>query len=248
MMEIPFYMGQEQSYESEIDIFSFTFFLLIVSSSFNVKADHGKVRIYHADRIQECVHPSLDRGGLVLYALLAGCDYCSVCFHLPLDFIANGTIQEGLPGCGPKLAAAVVSYGHAMGLCGVSPTKLRDLLPTLQNNIADTLRHDKHGLLGRCYPMLATKLPITFPNLPALEAYLYPLTSSFHLDTNLLMVSQLPDVPLLAELCQDLFGWQQESLFTKFRSLVWGGVIVRTLMAHVKTADQQEGQHANMKV
>lgn len=145
-------------------------------------------------------------------------------------------LQKGLQGCEVKIACRIARTGLGRTLLAAAEGHVdgvvKEFLVGWRKELRSKLRNDLDGKIGRRYPSLALRINEGFPSLDVLKLYVQPVTSSSLgrvLDNSTWILRQ-PDLGVMAQLCETLFGWaSEEVLHTKFRELVWPGAIFRSL-------------------
>ncbi|KAF9230510.1 PIN domain-like protein [Melanogaster broomeanus] len=190
------------------------------------------IKIYTEHAIAGCQAVHLTRADLVLMALVRSGDY-----------------NEGLPGCGIKIAHGLTKYKLAEPLLDAFSTMSRSefvgFLPGWRNTLRRVLRADPEGLLGRKYTDVASVIPDSFPDYGVLQSYVMPLTSfsssssssanrpcPYHIE------SRQPSLGALATLCERHF-WKAETIVVKMRATIWEGALVRLMCGLPKQLGDQ---------
>ncbi|KAF8054913.1 PIN domain-like protein [Lyophyllum atratum] len=181
-----------------------------------------RILLYDANSIEHSEGVKLTRGGLLLFALMAGGDY-----------------DPGISGCGPKTAHAMAKCGFGDALINAAMTMsgavLQDFLSSWRKDLQHELQSNSlRWMDGRCIS-IARKITDEFPDLTVLDNYLNPLTSWSPQctrkvpDTNEWR-SREPLIPLITAFCVRHFGWGRDGgLLKRFRSKLWEGVAFRIL-------------------
>ena len=136
------------------------------------------------------------------------------------------------------MAKALASGPLALSLyhstTNLSENNLRNYLVTWRLDLQNELLNDPHGVLGRKYPHLANKIPLTFPDPKVLQLYTHPLTSRIDLGSSARtsqlewLIPKLPNSVTLALLCDQYFGWGPDIL-NRLSTNVWDGYFIRQL-------------------
>ncbi|KAJ7705213.1 PIN domain-like protein [Mycena metata] len=175
--------------------------------------------IFTSESIENSV--SLDKCGLLLYALLLGGDY------------------------GPGLTGAGVTVAHALAAEGFGE-ELTDILISTdgierQGRLAvwrERLRHElqtnSSGRLAKRQFKLADTISESFPDVQVAELYLNPLTSRSPGFTGPMPTTQVwrprePSIVQLSAFCSAQFDWHGDELLKKLNSQLWPGVIFRMI-------------------
>lgn len=119
------------------------------------------VSVYRAE--ESGANVMLDRGGMVLFALLSGGDY----------------LPAGVPKCGPKLAAEIARAGFGADLLDIIAKKSKELKPDLdewRERLNYELSTNESGYFRSKHK--AVQIPDNFPDLQVLFDYTNPMTSS----------------------------------------------------------------------
>jgi Holliday junction resolvase YEN1 len=186
--------------------------------------------LYSATDLKNHPEIGLTRGGMILFALLAGGDYNSVCHlslfcHWPVE-----TSMKGLPNFGKVIA-------HAISRCDFGD-ELLDASQNLQNqDLAEFLMHWR----GRVNQELKTNsrgflkhrtslsVPEDFPETEVLRNYTNPICSKANNSVALRDRDQL-DLSRVGELCEEYFEWGYKSrIIERFRTLMWPSAIMHVL-------------------
>lgn len=181
-----------------------------------------RVLLYNADSIEHSDGVELTRGGMVLFALLAGGDY-----------------GPGILGCGKSTA-------HALALCGfgdtlldavtsMSGTALRTFLYGWRRDLQRELELNSKGYLDARSPAVARRITAKFPDLTILDMYVRPLTSwtvrsGCPIPSAAIWRIREPLIPHITAFCLQHFGWRRDSIIVKkFREKLWEGIAFRLL-------------------
>jgi Holliday junction resolvase YEN1 len=123
------------------------------------------VNLYRAERGEDGreANVPLDRGGMILFALMSGGDY----------------LPAGVPNCGPKLAAQIANAGFGADLVEIVYNKGADT-DTELNKWRERLRHElkenESGYFRKRHR--AVQIPDSFPDRKILSDYTHPIVSS----------------------------------------------------------------------
>ncbi|KAK7012767.1 PIN domain-like protein [Favolaschia claudopus] len=188
------------------------------------KTDRDSISVYTSRSILTTPSIGLTRGGLLVFALLAGGDY-----------------DPGCPGCGVKTAHAIArgplgdALWHAASRSPVPTAEFRDFLVQWKLNLCEEFRLDPHGYLGRTYKSIAQVISDTpnFPSAKVIFAYVHPVTSysrNHNLPRHQTWDVAKPDVAGLAGFCQQQFGWNASTLYAKFSKGLFYGVALQSLI------------------
>ncbi|GLB44254.1 putative PIN domain-like protein [Lyophyllum shimeji] len=204
-----------------------------------------RILLYTADSIEHSDGVKLTRGGLLLFALLAGGDY-----------------DPGIDGCGAKTAHALAECGFGDTLLdaanSMSGTAMQAFLYGWREELRSELESNSRGHLNRQSPELAQKITADFPNLAVLDSYLNPLTSWSLESPNKIpntadWRSREPMIPRITAFCVQHFGWGRNHAVVKhFRAKLWEGVAFRMvcspLIRYNSTTHKLATPMANMVV
>lgn len=146
------------------------------------------------------------------------------------------TIQTGLCGCGSAVAFALAKSELAISLydaaTNMSVEQLQDFLEAWRADLSRELSMDPHGYLGRRYQALAASIPHDFPDPTTVHLYTNPITSWSRGRADPQIPAwplQLPDLAVLAGLCDRFFSWGSE-IPAKFSANIWAGYCTRQLI------------------
>ena len=200
----------------------------VVGSS--VKDDGNHVVVFSATDFNL---PEIDltRGGLILIALLSGGDY-----H-----------QAGLSGCGPKVAHGLARCGFGDSLLSAARTltreDLQEYLVAWKKDLAEELRTNSRGVLGRRYNSLSKAIPEEFPDIDILMSYSNPITSETEGKVHKIKATwERPlDLGRIAHICELYFEWGVRHVIIKrFRTMIWPAAVLRFLRESVLEKDMQK--------
>ncbi|THU99900.1 PIN domain-like protein [Dendrothele bispora CBS 962.96] len=152
--------------------------------------------------------------GLLLFALLRGGDY-----------------GKGLNNCGKVIAYGLTktSLGSRLRMAAEDYTahQLRQHLDgKWRDDLMHQLEHDPHAFIGRKNPRLALSVPSHFPDTQTILRYTSPLISS----SRPLVATPDINVQRLSSLCEQLFGWDSETVINRFRKHVFPGICIHELL------------------
>ncbi|KAL2366522.1 hypothetical protein RJZ56_000567 [Blastomyces dermatitidis] len=141
----------------------------------------------------------LDRGGMILFALLSGGDY----------------LPAGVPKCGPKLAGEIVQAGFGNELLQAiegSPSEVAMKLGKWRERLQTELHENGEGYFRSKHKVV--QIPDNFPDLKVLRDYTHPVVSSAE-KLNEVRQSfkwdQAIDIEGLRNFVWKDFGWQHGS-------------------------------------
>ncbi|KAF9784713.1 hypothetical protein BJ322DRAFT_864126 [Thelephora terrestris] len=183
-------------------------------------------------RASEFSKPEIDltHGGLILIALLSGGDY-----H-----------QAGLSGCGPKVAHGLAKCGFGDSLLSAARTLsregLQEFLVTWKQDLAEELRTNSRGILGRKLGSLSKAIPEEFPDIDILMSYANPITSETEGKVHRIKLNwERPlDLGRIAHICELYFEWGVRHVIIKrFRTVIWPAAVFRFLRESVLEKDPQ---------
>ncbi|KAF9224643.1 hypothetical protein BS17DRAFT_880019 [Gyrodon lividus] len=154
--------------------------------------------------------------------------------------ISGGDYNEGIQGCGIKIAHGLSQYKLGKELLDaflkMQRTEFTCFLHGWRNDLRRVLDTDPDGFLGRKYTKLAGMIPDSFHDYSVLELYTKPLTIFSSCSDGLvggwcpyLIESRQPCLGMLATLCKWQFGWTDETTVAKMRATVWEGAAVRLM-------------------
>ncbi|KAJ7143370.1 hypothetical protein C8R43DRAFT_954149 [Mycena crocata] len=178
---------------------------------------------YNIEEIRDCSAVTLNRGGLMLIALLAGGKHSKVfCVTSSLKSNTDSGPAQGVAGCGKAIALSLARQGlgdalfHAAEM--LTGQSLRNFLTNWKATVADQLAHDPGVKRGRCYPLLAQKIvdDSTFPDPRVLQYYVHPLTSwsDGSIGPSAFLFHEI-NLSRFATLCESFFPWGTEPKITK---------------------------------
>ncbi|KAF7324057.1 Flap endonuclease GEN 1 [Mycena kentingensis (nom. inval.)] len=159
---------------------------------------------------------SLDRGGFLLVALMAGGDY-----------------DEGTPGCSAQIAYQLAQLGFGTRLLQILANYHGDArkqrLDTWRKCINFELETNPSGRLDRAHPSVARQLTRSFPQSSIIDLYLNPATSE-SADLPLpLWIPVQPDLAKISRLATSLLGWKGSAKDEKLHRVLWPGVAFRLI-------------------
>ncbi|KAK0495438.1 PIN domain-like protein [Armillaria luteobubalina] len=160
------------------------------------------------------------RNDLILIALLAGGDY-----------------DDGIYGCGIQTAVDIASTGISNQLFDVlaasRPQDFSDIAVTWRRKLCTMLENQDSN--SRCFHHRSLVFHILpdFPNHLVLTQYVHPLTSQSNGGINLPapLLPHQPDLPGLAQLCEELFIWGNSmGIIQNFCNHVFPGLAIWELL------------------
>ncbi|KAL4241617.1 XPG/Rad2 endonuclease [Abortiporus biennis] len=192
------------------------------------KPSKSHTMIYNAAEIESNPQIGMNRADLVFFALLSGGDY-----------------DNGVPGCGPKIAYGLIKCGFGTQLfSGFERRDHRDLgsfLNRWRAEVNEELRTNSRGHLPKHN---SVQLPALFPRTDILEWYFTPYCSESTGSTGGGSVhgNGILSLPRIAKLCEDKFDeWGYRSrIIHRFRTLMWGGALMSVLRHAAVEADEKE--------
>ena len=174
---------------------------------------------------------NLTHGGLILIALLSGGDY-----H-----------QAGLSGCGPKVAHGLAKCGFGDTLLSAAHTLsregLQEYLIAWKVDLAEELRTNSRGILGRKYKSLSRAIHEEFPDIDILMSYANPATSETEGRAHKIKANwERPlDIGKIAHICELYFEWGvRHAIIKRFRTVVWPAAVFRFLRESILEKDSQK--------
>ncbi|OJD23184.1 hypothetical protein ACJ73_05464 [Blastomyces percursus] len=159
------------------------------------------VTLYRTEGTNDEEKPNvpLDRGGMILFALLSGGDY----------------LPAGVPKCGPKLAGEIAQAGFGNELLQAiegSPSEVAVKLGKWRERLQNELHENSEGYFRSKHK--AVQIPDNFPDLKVLRDYTHPVVSSSE-KLNEVRQSfkwdQSIDIEGLRNFVGKDFGWQRGS-------------------------------------
>ena len=197
----------------------------------SAKDDGNHVVVFTASEF-DLPEINLTHGGLILIALLSGGDY-----H-----------QAGLSGCGPKVAHGLAKCGFGDSLLSAARTlskeDLQEHLTAWKKELAEELRTNSRGILGRRYNSLSKAIPEEFPDIDILMSYAKPITSETEGKTHKIKATwERPlDLGRIAHICELYFEWGvRHAIIKRFRTVIWPAAVFRFLRESILEKDLQKG-------
>lgn len=196
----------------------------------SVKDDGNHVVVFRACEFNL---PEIDltHAGLILIALLSGGDY-----H-----------QAGLSGCGPKVAHGLAKCGFGDSLLSAAHTlsreDLQEYLITWKRDLAEELRTNSRGILGKKYNSLSKAIPEEFPDIDILMSYANPVTSETEGKAHKFKANwERPlDLGRIANICELYFEWGvRHAIIKRFRTVIWPAAVFRFLRESVLEKDPRK--------
>ena len=174
---------------------------------------------------------NLTHGGLILIALLSGGDY-----H-----------QAGLSGCGPKVAHGLAKCGFGESLLSAARTlsreALQEYLIAWKRDLAEELRTNSRGILGRKCNSLSKAIPEEFPDIDILMSYANPITSESEGKAHRIKATweRSLDLGRVAYVCELYFEWGvRHTIIKRFRTVIWAAAVFRFLRELALEKDPQK--------
>ncbi|KAF8177219.1 PIN domain-like protein [Pholiota molesta] len=164
---------------------------------------------------------ALSPGSLILFALLTGGDY-----------------GDGVKGCGPTTALALVRCGYGDRLLSafrrLDGDAFEQFLIQWRSAVRRELAVNSHHFLSRSQPKLAEDISDAFPDHRILDLYTNPITSwspGYNPPTDLSQRQFIqPFIPEITRFCIQHFHWQTEDVIKeKFRLYIWEGIFLQIL-------------------
>lgn len=196
----------------------------------NTKDDGNHVIVFKASEFS-VPEINLTHGGLILIALLSGGDY-----H-----------QAGLSRCGPKVAHGLAKCGFGDSLLSAVRTKSREGLEEYligwRRDLAEELRTNSRGIVGRKYGSLSKAITEEFPDIDILASYANPITSETEGKLHKIKTTwERPlDLGRIAHVCELYFEWGVRHVIIKrFRTVIWPAAVFRFLRESVLAKDPKD--------
>lgn len=161
---------------------------------------------------------TMDRGGMVLFALLSGGDY----------------LPSGLAKCGSKLAAEIVNAGFGVELLDIftgPPKHINIRLQTWRERLETELHENTSRYFKNRHRAIV--IPDDFPNKQVVADYITPIVSSNADIDNLrkaLTWEQSIDVYALHDITHTDLGWERSSGAVKLTRVLAGPLLTRRLL------------------
>jgi Holliday junction resolvase YEN1 len=176
----------------------------------------GNVDIYTAAHIEAQL--GLNRGGLILFALLTGGDYDTT----------------GVRGCGAAIALGLARAGFGDRLIEIADLPRANIHTALSNFRKDLkleLASNHLGYLDKSHPKLAADFPENFPDPKILSLYLHPSTS-WSYGVKVERFDWKPREPKIGEIldfCVERLSWKRATALRRLHSNLFEGVAIRML-------------------
>jgi hypothetical protein len=167
-------------------------------------------------------------------------------FNLLVYFSSLTFLQKGLHGCGISMAINLAHAGFGQKLIdqinssGMPSEERPVFLAAWCEEIANELRTNRSGFLGRCCPHLAQSIPADFPDVELISFYLTPVTSQQRRSKEkAIVVSRgAPDVVHLARFAEDNFLWGDfYGILKNFSGSVFPGLALYELIQAAHAID-----------
>ena len=200
----------------------------------SAKDDGNHVVVFRASEF--CIPEiNLTHGGLILIALLSGGDY-----------------QAGLSGCGPKVAHGLAKCDFGDNLLSAVRTQSRENLQEYligwRRDLAEELRTNSRGILGRKYSSLSKAIPEDFPDIDILMSYANPITSDTEGKLHKIKATwERPlDLGRIANICELYFEWGvRHAIIKRFRTVIWPAAVFRFLRESVLEEDLKDAKQSS---
>lgn len=125
------------------------------------------------------------------------------------------------------------------------PHALHHALSQWRTQLRHYLSTDPDRFIGKKQKALANSIPDTFPPIAILEDYIMPQTSELHGHIPTFEWAKQPDIQDIANKCEMHYEWGVKPLIIKrFRTVIWGGALMRVLRASVMEGDEKEKRRA----
>jgi holliday junction resolvase YEN1 len=126
-----------------------------------------------------------------------------------------------------------------------APHALPTAISAWRASLCRYLATDPDKLIGRKNKALASSIPESFPPIEVLEAYIRPLTSESEGKVPHFAWAKQPSLKEIANNCERNYEWGVKPLIIKrFRTVIWGGALMRVLRAAVMQGDEKEAGQA----
>ncbi len=186
---------------------------------------------------------AINRGGLILFALLAGGDYDKVNGNLlfsgfTLPMTIDRVYMESVRGIAARLARREFGDELLQAYQNLPRDMLSEFLVHWRPRVN---QHLKEGI-----PRTSVVLPETFPPLETLEKYASPIHSGNKPGAGPSSSLSLRDrkglnLGEVARLCEEYFEWgQREVIIERFSRLLWPGAIMHVLRRAALEMDEEE--------
>ncbi|RPD73836.1 PIN domain-like protein, partial [Lentinus tigrinus ALCF2SS1-7] len=195
----------------------------------NGKPSKFHANVYTAEELARHPDVQMSRGGLVLFALLAGGDY-----------------GKGLHGCGKDTAHALARLGFGDNLLQAyehrEAVDFPAFLEQWRHDIQQELRTNSHRLMKRAHPNIV--VPPDFPPMDQLDMYFDPLTSGRNggAGGGPPRARRPIDLPGLAHFCEKNFTeWGYRTrILERFNNFLLEGLVMAVLKTAAVEADKRE--------
>jgi hypothetical protein len=184
---------------------------------------------------------ALTREGFLMYGILAGCGYSKVSPPLRMSMSlcpTDWSIQDGLPGCGAKMACrlALTEFSQQLFDAGktLAGTELEQFMVSWCNDLRTELSTNEQGLLPWRNQRLASHIDDTFQPLLAVKLYTDPAVTG---TTGHVMPDceswkpRCVDATMLQRFCTEKFARASESQRRHIlQKVAWPRMYVRRLL------------------
>ena len=155
-------------------------------------------------------------------------------------------MQNGLKGCGLSTAIRLAQEGYGtMLLDGIShsqsTTDVSVFLAVWCQTLIHELRTNQSGSLHKCLPVLATLVPLDFPDLISINLYLNPVTSEHkrYKGAVAIFTERGPDLVRLAQFSEEHFVWGDlAGILKRFSTCVFPGLALQELLGAARDIDR----------
>jgi len=199
------------------------------------------VKVYTDKAIKH--RASLERGGLLLIALMSSADY-DVSHRLSQSIVQAHHLvsQSGLPGCTVDIARRLTQYGLGKTLLSAASSlpfaEFMEFHARWWKQLCSILEKDPEGYLGRTHHKLARIIDeerTEFPNPAVLATYMLPLTSwsDGGQPPVTVVTSRQPDLEALSAFGLQYLDWPPEILQQKLMEACVGTAIRALLQVRI---------------
>jgi Holliday junction resolvase YEN1 len=213
------------------------------------KTDKLHTMLYYVTDLKNHPEIGLTRGGMILFALLAGGDYHPVCRLSCFCNLSAKSPLKGVPNFGKVIAHAVArcDFGdELLEACqNLQGQDLAEFLMHWRMRINQELRTNSRGFLKH---RTSLSVPDDFPDREVLRTYANPICSNANSSVALRDREQL-DLARVGQLCEEYFEWGYESrIVERFRTLMWPCAVMHVLRRAALEIDRKKAVSGSVVV